>query len=323
MKRLVAIILVAFALLSSVTAFAVEVVPRNGEAAEVTVPTELTEFPEEKAIQIGDTNEDVEASFAEWEDGVMDPEVFAAYMEKNSEDDGEVWISWSDEVYSKYGCTTATLLYTNPSESNIGVTFEIAIFDAELIDVFGTTFREEGEVFKLALGGFEALKSGVTSSTATRLIKNNEIFEGMSEADFLIEPLELLELLASKGFMGFSKEELSSLNAEKIKKMSEIDQLKLAELGGYDPYSYYMEIAKQGVIKPGFKLEEADLHTLPGRICLPKGEYNAVFVLNGFDAWKSELSDFVIHLPITLSIKEDLPEELQSEYEITLAEKVG
>ena len=43
---------------------------------------------------------------------------------------------------------------------------------------------------------------------------------------------------------------------------------------------------------------------------------------NAYDANKNELSDFFIHLPITLQIAEDLPEELQIEYGITLATRI-
>lgn len=324
MKRLVvAMVLVVALVFSTTSAFAVGILPKDGEKSALTVPTELTEFPDERAVQIGDTDANVEASFAEWEDGVMDPDVYYSYMEENELlDDGGVWISWNDEAYSKYGCTTASINYTNPSGSNIGVVLRMAIFDEDLLSYFGTTFRDEDEVLELALCGLDALENGIHPTNAKKLIENNELFSGMSEEEFDVEPSELPKLLASKGFLGMTEEELASLDKATVNSLSEVDKLALAELADYDPAVWYMEIAKAGVIKPGFALYEIDLHTLPGQICLPKGEYKAVFVLNGYDAWKSETSDFFINLPITLEVKEDLPVELQVEYGITLAERI-
>ena len=324
MKRLMAILLGIMLVFSANIAFAIDIVPKDGEQATLEVPTELTETPEPDATLVGMPNQRVEASFKEWEDGVMDPKIFYTYMKENEfVDDGKVWISWSNKAYSEHGCATnASIRFTNPSDSDIGVTLKIAIFDAELLNNFGTTFRTRDEVLELASKGLEALKNGIHITAAEKLVKNNSAFAGMTAEELCVKPAELPKLLASKGFLGMTEEEIAELSIDKVARLNEIGQLTVATLGGYDPNTMYMEIAKAGVIKPGYRLQQIDLHTLPGKVCLPKGTYNAIFVVNGFDAWKSELSDFFVQLPLTLTIREDLSEELQKEYGVTLAKKI-
>ncbi len=324
MKRLMTILLGILFVFWTNIAFAIDIIPKDTEQATLEVPTELTETPEPDAMLIGMPNQYVEASFREWEDGVMDPKIFYAYMKENEFlDDGKVWISWSSKASSMHGCAAdASISFTNPSDSNIGVTLRIAIFDAELLNNFGTTFRTRDEILKLSSKGYEALKNGIHITAAEKLVANNSAFAGMTAEELCVNPSELPKLLASKGFLGMTEDEIIELSIDKIARMNEIGQLTVATLGGYDPNTMYMEVAKAGVIKPGYRLKQIDLHTLPGAICLPRGTYNAIFVVNGFDAWKSEMSDFFVQLPLTLTIREDLTEELQKEYGVTLAKKI-
>ncbi len=324
MKRLMAIFLgIILVVLGANTAWAINIIPQDGELATIEVPTELTETPDPNAELVGMPNQLVEASFAEWEDGEMDPQAFYAYMSKNQNlDDGEVWLEWSEKSRATYGCTTASISYTNPSSSNIGVILKIVISDAELLNDFGTTFRTDEEVLELASKGVEALENGIHITVAEKLVANNSAFAGMTAEELCVDGSKLPKLLASKGFLEMTEEEISELSVDKLTEMSETERLTIAMLGGYDPNTMYMEIAKSGVIKPGYRLKQIDLHTLPGKVCLPEGTYNAFFMVNGFDAWKSELSDFSIQLPLKLTIKEDLPENLQEEYGVTLAKKI-
>ena len=288
MKRfwrvLVGLLLVCF-LTSS--AMAVEIIPKDGEySKEVELEPMVT--PEPNAVLVG-----------------------------------SVWVYWNDTAYSKYGCSIADINYTNPNRSNIGVTFSVGIFDGDMIKYFGTTFRTSEEVHELALKGYEALQNGISLSSADYLVQEGGIFEGMMSEDIVsLDKAGLAKALGEKSFIGMNEEELMALDEVKIDSFTEIEKLTLAQLGGYNFYTYYMSLAEAGVINPGYALYQIELHTLPGAITIPKGEYDAVYVLNGYDAIKNELSDFFIHLPVTLQISEDVPEELLNEYGITMAKRI-
>lgn len=286
------------------TALAIEIIPKNGIYEPSQEPIEPIVTPDPRAVLIGSEETD--------------------YVENGEfEDTGTVWVYWNDTAYSKYGCSIADINYTNPNRSNIGVTLSIGIFDGDMIEYFGTTFRTDEEVQKYAMMGYEALQDGISLSNASYLVAENGIFEGMTEEEVsLLGKSEIAEFLGDKNFIGMTKEELMSLDEEKVKELSEINKLTLAQLGGYNFYTYCVIIGEAGVINPGYALYQIELYTLPGVITIPKGEYRAVFVLNGYDANKNELSDFFIHLPITLQIAEDLPEELQIENGITLATRI-
>ena len=305
MKRLLVMFLAVVLVMSfgMSSAFAVGILPKDEEVEETQVPTEPLATPDPRAVLIG----------GERTDFVQNGE---------DEDKGTVWISWNGHGYAKYGCTTASINYTNPSSSNIGVTLKVAIFDRDLITYFGRTFRPEEEINELAIKGYEALQNGINIAAATNLISQG-YFEGYNETGAATFGKEkLAEELSKVGFIGKTKEELINLTENEVYEFDEVTKLTLAQLGGYSFAEFYMVIGEAGVVNPGYALYEVDLHTLPNRISIPKGEYEAVFVLQGYDAEKNQLSDFYIHLPIGLSIEDDLPEELQAEYGITLAERI-
>lgn len=285
------------------SAFAIDIMPKDEETTATEVPTEPLATPDPRAVLVG----------GEGSDHVENGE---------DEDKGTVWISWNGQGYAKYGCTTASINYTNPSSSNIGVTLKVGIFDRDLITYFGTTFRPEEEINELAIKGYEALQTGINIAVATNLISQG-YFDGYNETGATtFEKEKLAEELGKMSFIGMTKDELMNLTEEDVYTFDEITKLTLAQLGGYSFNEFYMEIGEAGVINPGYALYEVDLHTLPGRIAIPKGVYDAVFVLQGYDDVINQLSDVHIHLPITLNIEEDLPNELQVEYGITLAERI-
>lgn len=284
------------------SAFAVQI-SKNGEFTITPAPEEPLATPDPRAVVVGET--DVEFV----ENGEL-------------EDDGTVWISWNGKAYAKYGCVTADINYTNPSSSNIGVTLTVGIFDGDLITYFGTTFRPEDEVNELASKGYEALQNGIALGNAGRMITNG-YFVGLTETEVAeLEKEQIIEYLIQEEVFDMDKETLMALTEEDVLAWDEVSKLTLAQLGGYDFEEYYMEIGEAGVINPGYALYQVDLFTFPGKISLAKGEYEAVFVLQGYDAIKNSLSDFIIHLPIELCIEEDLPEELCEEYDITVATRI-
>lgn len=301
--RILAGILVGCLLTSS--AFAVEILPKDEEYEQKVGVVEPIATPDPRAVLVGSEE--------------------ANYVENGElEDTGKVELHWNGTAYSAYGCTTGgRISFTNPNRSNIGLTLSIAIFDGDLVEYFGTTFREAEEVQELAMAGYEALQNGIWLSNASYLVEEGEVFEGMNAEDIaVLNKSELAELLGEKNFLGMTAEEFEALDEAGVQALSEIEKLNLAKLGGYNFYTYYMSIAEAGVINPGYALYEIDLHTLPGLVCIPKGEYKAVFVLNAYDANKNELSDFYIHLPITLQIENDLPEDVLLENGITLATRI-
>lgn len=305
MKRMVILVVALILACMTTTAFAIEVLPKDG----MRTPKQVSEIPivtpEPRAVQVGGEKEKL----------VENTEF---------EDHGTVWVEWNGTAYADYGCTTAKINYTNPTRSNIGVTLAVAIFDSDLVTYFGTTFRPVEEQISLATKGLEALKSGITVSTASKLVTNNDYFKGMSAEDVsAMSSEDLIKFLGEKNFIGKTTEELQKLDEANLNELDELQRLELAQLGTYNPYEFYQKIGGEtGVINPGYALYEVDLYTLPGRIVIPMGEYNAVFVLNGYMADKNELSDFFIHLPIKLQIKEDLPASLQEQYSVNLVSRV-
>lgn len=299
--------LVAMMILVSVSmaASAVEILPKGGVYEHRQAPEEPIVTPDPNAVLVGSEK-----------DKLVENGEF--------EDTGTVWVEWNGHAYSDYGCTTAKINYTNPTRSNIGVTLAIGIFDSDLIDYFGTTFRDVDEQVSLAEKGLEALKSGITLSTATKLVQNNQTFENMDAEELsAMSSEDLIKFLGEKNFIGMTSEELEKLDEASLATLDELQRLELAQLGTYNPYESYQKIAGDtGVINPGYAMYEIDLYTLPGRKVIPAGEYKAVYVLNGYMADKNELSDFFIHLPITLHIAEDLPENVQAEYGVELVNRI-
>lgn len=304
MKKRLCGILAVFLMLTSASASAIEVLPINGSHVPKEVQTEPIVTPDPRAVQVGGER-----------DKLVENDEF--------EDKGTVWVEWNGKAYSLYGCTTAEINYTNPSRSNIGVTLSMAIFDKDLMTYFGTTFRTEEEQVELAKTGLDALKNGIKLSYASKLLEITDYFDGMTDEEVSnLAGDELVSLLASKGFMGLSEEELNKLEEDDLKLFTEEQRLELAQLGDYNPNEYYQLIGEDALINPGYAIYEIDLYTLPGRLVLPKGEYKAVFVLNGYAADKNEMSDFFIHLPIELTVQENLPEDLQKEYSVSLANRI-
>lgn len=286
------------------TALAVEVLPMNGSYTPEETPTEPIVTPDPRAVQVGSDREDL------IENGEF-------------EDQGTVWVEWSGTAISLYGCTTAKINYTNPSRSNIGVTMAMAIFDEDLIEYFGTTFRSKEEQIALAKTGLEALNEGISLGSASKMVTITNYFEGLtSEEVEALSPEELVNLLGEKNFIGMNAEELQNLKEEDLANLSEEELLELAKLGDYNPKEWYYVIGQNALINPGWAIYEIDLYTLPGLLVLPKGEYKAVYVLNAYMEDKNEMSDFFIHLPITLKVQDDLPEDLQKEYGVTMAVRI-
>ena len=306
LKRLGTILITVTLLFSLNSAFAIEVLQKDGEHESQPIPAEplVTPDPRAKSLSV----EGYEADYVE-----------------NSElkDTGFVELHWNSTAYAKYGCSIASINYENPTRSNIGMTLSVAIFDGNLIKYFGTTYRSEEEVLELALEGLDALQNGIKISDAPLLVKEDGLFYGLTEEEVsLLTKSELIQLLVEQNFLGMSAEELNLLDEDGVKALNEIEKLTLAQLGGYNFYTFYQKIGETGVINPGYAIYEVELQTLPGMLVIPKGEYEGIFVLNAFDEYRNELSDFFIHLPITLKIAEDLPEELQEEYGVSLAVRI-
>lgn len=305
MKKRVILAMFLVLVCMTTSALAIEVLPKD----EMRTPKEKNEIPivtpEPRAVLVG----------AERDKLVENTEF---------EDQGTVWVEWNGKVISDYGCSTAKMNYTNPTRSNIGVTLSVAIFDADLVNYFGTTFRTVEEQVYMAATGLEALKSGINISTASKLVTNNDYFSGMTAEELnAMSSEELINFLGNKNFINKTAEELRVLDEASLIELDEFQRLELAQLGIYNPYEFYQMIGGEtGVINPGYALYEIDLYTLPGKNVLPKGEYAAVFVLNGYMEDKNELSDFFIHLPIELQVKEDLPVEVQEEYSVNLLNRV-
>lgn len=309
MKRFLTMVVAALMLLTTMnTALAIGVLPMDeDEWVREENSTEPIRLPEPNAVLIGSEREKL----------VENDEL---------EDTGTVWISWNGRAYAKYGCTTAKINYTNPGRSNIGVTLKIAIFDGDMLEYFGTTFRTENELLALALNGLDALQNGITLSSADYLVNSeNPVFGNLSATEVTkLNQEELSIHLSSAEFIpGLMKEDYLNLSPEKVEVMTELEKLTLAQLGGYNFYTFYMDLTQEtGVINPSYALYQIDLYTLTGGVALPKGKYKATFVLNGYDASRNMMSDFFIHLPIELIIEEDLPEKMQEEYGISLASRI-
>lgn len=239
------------------------------------------------------------------------------------QDQGTAWIEWSASINSMWGCSTAEMNYTNPAQSNIGLLLKVGIFDNNLIKYFGTTFRSEEETMELAKKGLFALENGIIP-TQKEFREVGLPFEGMSEDDMNLGLKDVIEILVSKGFMpGMTADEILALTEEDLTSLTEIQRLDLAQLADYSYFESFQSIGESGVINPGYALYQIDLHTLPGLVTLPKGSYKAVYVLNGYDAEKNQLSKFFINIPVTLNVAEDLPEDLQVEHGVTIADKIN
>lgn len=308
MKRKIATI-VAIALIATMqvaTTNAMEVLPKDGEWSYKEAPEEPLVTPDPKEVYVEDHH---------GESG--------GYVENGElEDTGSLELSWNSKAIATYGCSTAKINYENLNRSNIDITVTVAIFDGDLIEYFGTTFRPEEEVNELALKGYYALQSGISLSDASKLV-TLKYFDDMTEEEISkLTKKEIVSILGKKNFAGMTEEELDSLDREGVKNLSEKNKLILAQLGGYNFYTFYMEIGNTGVVEPGYGIYEVDLYTLPGKITLPKGQYKAIYVLKSYDKIKNKFSDFYIHLPINLEVVEDLPEELQKEYDVILATRI-
>ena len=306
MKKMLALILVLlFTLSTNAVTFAVELSDKDGKFQEKpTVAPEPLATIDPNAVRLTD----------------IDPNLIE---NQELEDKGTVWLDWNGKAYAKYGCSPAIINYTNPIKSNIGVVLSVGIYDGDLIKYFGTTFRDEEEINKLALEGFNALHNGIEAFAARRLTAKGGIFEGEEvESITSLEKEDIFKKLGEIGFLNMTEDQLKNLSIFDVYNMSEIEKLTLATLCEYDFYMYRLIIGDAGLINPGYALYKVDLYNLPGRLVIPTGEYKAFFELNGYDENKNAFSDFHIRLPITLYIQEDLPEELQEEYELQMAKRI-
>ena len=301
--RLCFISLILAMVLFSAPVLAVDILEKDGVYTPKEAPSEPLVTPDPRAVKVGEREDLVENS--------------------DLEDKGTVWCEWSGRAYSKYGCTTAKIGYTNPTRSNIGVTLKMAIFDEDLVTYFGTTFRSEEEQIELANTGWKALQDGITLSTATRLVNDTDWFEGMTPEQVKdLSGEELLEHLSRKDIFGFLPKTLTGVEEGWLSDLDEEQRLSLAQLGEYNPKEYYQLIGEDGLLNPGYEIGEIDLYTLPVKQVLPKGDYDATFVLTGYMADKNEFSDCQIQLPVTLTIEEDLPDDLLEEYGLYLLVRI-
>lgn len=318
MKRRLFWCITLILVLMTSTASAIQILPKDGTYEHKEVAPEPIVTPDPRAVQLGAKKDDL------IENGEL-------------EDRGTVWISWNGKVYSLYGCalrdddpeeelhdaTKAKMNYTNPLSSNIGVTLKLAIFDNKMMEYFGTTYRSVSEQIELAKTGLAALENGISLGTAYTLVENTDYFEDMTfEEVNALSREELCEILGSKNFIGKNADELYLLEESDLEGLTEAERLELATLGIYNPLTYSYIIAENGLINPGNALYETDLMTLPDGSILPKGEYEGVFVLNGYAADKNEMSDMFVNLPITIIIREDMPEELLDVFGLTLALRI-
>ena len=345
-KKLFTIVAIALmAIIPVNTAFAVEVLPNNGEESTQEAETEK-DVPEEPLAKPDPNEVKVSSSDAHY------------VQNEERQDSGTVKLEWNGSAYSKYGCSTADINYTNTLDSNIDVKLSVGIFDGDLLEYFGTTFRTEKEINDLALKGFEALKSGISVSNAAKLVELGYFGERNAEEIAKLGRIRRYFILGQQKFANLSTFDLFQLTEDKVKEMSEKDKLTLAQLGGYEFDKRYAIIGEtNGYIEPGYAIYKVDLNQLigdgfyevedsagnttempyglrGGNITLPRRvkihedgtketiSYNAVYILNAFDKEKNEFSKVFIHLPIDLYVEEDLPEELQKEYNVTLAELV-
>ena len=307
-KLLMCTVIALIATMQVNTVFAIEVLPKDRTST-------MKEISDEPLIEV-DPNETK----------MEDDHGKTSHYVRNGllEDTGKIELEWNSRAYATYGCSTATINYGNPAKSNIDMTLKVALFDGDLIEYFGTTFRPEKEINEFAAKGLKALQNGIRLSDAAKLVNlETKYFDEMTPEEISkLSKKEIISILGEKEFAGMTEKELSNLNKKSVKKLSEVNKLTLAQLGGYGFYTNYMTIGETGVIEPGYAIYQVDLYTLPGSITLPKGEYKAIYVLNSYDKYKNEFSDFFIHLPVTLEVQEDLPEELQKEYKVTLAKRI-
>ena len=290
--------------ISAPVSYAIEILEKNGEHEEREVPDEPIVTPDPRAVALS-----VEGRVAD-------------YVENDElEDKGMVEIHWNSHAYALYGCSTASINYENPTSSNIGMVLKLAILDANMIRYFGTTYRTDEETLLLALKGYHALQNGIYLSIASFLVREGGVLEGYKDSDVVaFSKEELAKVLSERNFLGMTAEELFNLQEEDVFAFNELERLTLAQLGGYDFYNYYAVLGETGVIDPGYGIYDVDLRNLPNtQLILPQGEYKCIFVLNAYDRNKNELSKMFIHLPVTLSITENLPEGTQNEFGVALA----
>lgn len=304
MKKTLCWLIVLSLILGTSIASAIEILPKDGTYTSHEVPTEPIVTPDPRAVKVGSDRDELV------ENGEF-------------EDHGTVWVEWNGRAISLYGCTTAKISYTNPTRSNIGVTLSMAIFDEDLMKYFGTTYRSEEEQMKLAITGLKSIREGINLANASKILTITEYFEGMTaEQVKALSPEEIVSHLAEHNFLGMTAEELMALDEIDLREFTESERLEIAQLGDYNPKEYYYVIGEDALINPGYAIYEIDLYSLPGRLVLPKGEYKAIYILNGYMEDKNEMSDFFVHLPITLTVQKDLPEELQKEYSLSLATRI-
>lgn len=301
--RLCFVSLLVTMILFSASALAVDILEKDGMYTPEEAPSEPLVTPDPRAIKVGEREDLVENS--------------------DLEDKGTVWCEWNGRAYSKYGCTTAKIGYTNPSRSNIGVTLKIAIFDEDLVTYFGTTFRSDEEQIELANTGWKSLQDGITLSAATRIVNDTDWFEGMTpEQVSSLSEKDVIAYLSQKDTFNFLPKDSTGLDENWLSSLSEEQRLSLAQLGEYNPKEYYLVIGEDGLLNPGYEIREIDLYTLPIKQVLPKGDYDAIFVLTGYMADKNEFSDCQIQLPVTLTIEENLPDDLLEEYGLYLLVRI-
>lgn len=238
------------------------------------------------------------------------------------EDTGDVFVRWSKGATVKYGCDLASIDYTNPGRSNMGVKLELMLYDDQAFKYFGTTFRSEEELNALAVAGLEALKLGAPNVwTMDKLLMKGIVVTDQYEYPVSYE--DLLDIIVENGYLGYTKEQWLALDEETILRMPEYEKLMIAQFGDYKfKLGNFLSLGETGVLPQGYAINEIQLHTFGDNYTLPAGNYNAQFWIVGYDALKGEYSKFGSSVPVTLHVQQDLPKNLQEEYGIKLAVRV-
>lgn len=236
-------------------------------------------------------------------------------------DGGRLELRWNGNIYAQYGCSVATIKYTNPIRSNQGVKVAVAISDEKMLEYFGTTFKSEEECTELAFKGLEILKSGDIPLNNLQKMYNKKVFTTY-EPTTSISGEELAQILGSESFLGMTAEQLLLLKTDDLGKFSEIDKLRLAQLGEYEIKKSFAIIGQSGVINPGYEINELKLTTFyDNKYALAAGEYSGRLLLTVYDQSKGTMSNLDVKLPLKIHIEEDLPADFCNEYDITLISK--
>lgn len=222
----------------------------------------------------------------------------------NGDDSGDVFVQWDQDAAAHYGDGVAKIFYKNPGKSNMGVKVELVIFDNKAYEYFGTTFKSEEELNKLAMQGFAAMQNGVPD-IATRDMLFAKGITKENDFDCPLDFAGLIDVLVDNDFLGFSKGDWASLDRTNIRNLSEYQKLMIAQFGdyGFEKNDFVSIGETAGIIDPGYMITSMQLHAIgDDGFVLPEGDYQAQFHIVGYDTGKEDFSDLKINVPVVLRI---------------------